>query len=332
MHDIFYNSAGRPRSVWRLVLFAVAFVAALASLFVMAELGTALLLPRATYRWLLVESNWGFVIQSVLLFIPGAIIGWGCGYVLEDLPWRALGWALHRGWLRDTLSGLLIGVVSICVAALVGAVAGGYHFALPEHFDTVAVARTFASSAVIFLLGAAAEEMIFRGYPLQTLMRSWPLWAAIIPTCVPFALGHLENPKVVPGFTFANTALAGAWLAVAYRRTRSLWLPFGIHWGWNFVQGAVLGSPVSGIVKITPDPLLRFTDAGPFWVGGGSYGIEGGAACTLALILSTLFIWRTHLLSATPELRQYTDGEIPHPASTRIPHHASTHTTTTQPE
>ncbi|MDT5294449.1 MAG: protease family protein [Acidobacteriota bacterium] len=316
MYDIFYNSAGRLRSVWRLIIFGIALFITFETLFIGVELGSALVLPRATYRWLFVESNWGFVIQSVVFFIPAAIIGWGCGYAFEDLPWRALGWALHRGWLRDTLFGLLIGAVSVCVAALVGALAGGYHFTLPDHLDSVAVARTFASSAIIFLLGAAAEEMIFRGYPLQTMMRSWPLWAAIIPTCVPFALGHLENPKVVPGFTFANTALAGAWLAVAFRRTRSLWLPFGIHWGWNFVQGAVLGSPVSGIVKITPDPLLRFVDAGPFWIGGGSYGIEGGAACTLALVLSTIFIWRTRLLSATPELRRYTNGEISRLAST----------------
>ena len=316
MADFFYNDAGRLRSVWRLAVFGAAYLAAVTAAFMFAEFAAALLLPRETYERLFV-GNPGFIIQSVLLFIPAALIGWGCAHVLEDLPWRSLGWALHKGWLRDTLFGLFGGGAAICVAALIGMTAGGYSFALNGSAAGAATARTLVISGVIFLLGAAAEEMLFRGYPLQTLMRSWPLWVALVPVSLPFALVHLANPNVVPGFTFANTVLAGVWLCVAYWRTRSLWFPLGLHFGWNWVQGAVLGSPVSGITKITPDPLLRFADAGPAWLGGGPYGIEGGAACTLALILSTLFVWRTRLLRATPELRQYTDGENPNP---RTPH------------
>ena len=311
MPDIFYNSAGRVRSVWRLAAFAVAFFVAFNALLLGTQFGAALVLPRGALNRLFVESNWGYVVQSVIVFAPAALAGWACGRALEDLPWRALGWAWHRGWLRDALAGLLVGGLSVCLAALAGAAAGGYSFALPERFEAAALVRTLAASGLVFLLGAAAEETLFRGYPLQTLMRSWPLWVALLPASVPFALVHLGNPNVVPGFTFANTALAGVWLAVAYWRTRSLWFPLGVHLGWNWVQGAVLGSPVSGITKLTPAPLLRFADAGPNWIGGGGYGIEGGAACTLALVVSTLFIWRTRLLSATPELRQYTDGENP---------------------
>jgi len=308
--DIFYNRAGRLRSVWRLAAFAVAILFAFNAAFLGTEFAALVLLPRATFDRLFVESNWGFVIQSVLIFVPAAVVGWGCARWFEDLPWRALGWALHRGWLRDALFGLLVGGASIGLAALAGVVLGAYRFALPEAFGA-AVARTLFTSGFIFLLGAAAEEMLFRGYPLQTLMRSWPLWAALVPVSVPFAVVHLWNPNVAPGFTFLNTVLAGVWLGVAYWRTRSLWFAFGVHAGWNWVQGAVLGSPVSGITQLAPAPLLRFADSGPSWLGGGSYGMEGGALCTLALLLSTLFIWRTRLLSATPELKEYTDGEIP---------------------
>ncbi len=314
MTDFFYNSAGRLRSVWRLAVFTVAYLAAVTAAFAATDFALALLLPRETHRWLFGESGWGWVIQSVTLFVPAALIGWGCAYVLEELPWRSLGWALHRGWLRDTLFGLLVGGASVCVAALVGVAVGGYSFALNGGAGGGALARTVAFSGVVFMLGSAAEEMLFRGYPLQTLARSWPLRAALVPVSVPFALVHLTNPNVVPGFTFANTVLAGVWLGVAYWRTRSLWFPLGAHAGWNWVQGAALGSPVSGITKITPDPLLLFkSDEQLAWLGGGAYGIEGGAACTLALLLSTLFVWRTRLLSATPELRQYTDGENPNP-------------------
>jgi hypothetical protein len=122
---------------------------------------------------------------------------------------------------------------------------------------------------------------------------------------------HLDNPNVVPGFTLLNTTLAGIWLGVAYLRTRSMWFPLGVHWSWNWTMGAVLGLPVSGIDKLTPEPVMRATDAGPAWLTGGAYGIEGGAACTIALLLSTLFIWRTRLVKATPEMMELTNAENP---------------------
>lgn len=311
--EIFFNPAGRLRSIWRLLVFAFTCYCILIALFLATEFGLKLVLPRDTYNSLFVEGSLGFITQSILIFIPAALVGWGCSLAFEALPWRALGWALHRGWMSDTLKGLLVGAVSLGAAAAIGATVGGCRFTVAAQPDMLAFARTFVVSGFIFLLGAAAEEMMFRGYPLQTLMRSWPVWIALLPTSAYFALVHLGNPNVVAGFTMANTVLAGAWLAVAYWRTRSLWFPLGVHWGWNWMQGAVLGSPVSGITKITPDPLMRFADAGPTWIGGGAYGIEGGAACTLALLLSTLFVWRTRLVSATPELKWFTDSENPEP-------------------
>jgi hypothetical protein len=122
---------------------------------------------------------------------------------------------------------------------------------------------------------------------------------------------HLKNPNVVAGFTFVNTALAGVWLAVAYLKTRSLWFPLGIHWAWNWAMASVFGLPVSGITELASNSLLHGIDLGPAWLTGGSYGPEGGLACTIALIVSTIFIWRTRLVSASPEMRLLTSQENP---------------------
>jgi membrane protease YdiL (CAAX protease family) len=155
---------------------------------------------------------------------------------------------------------------------------------------------------------------------LQTLMRSLPFAIALIPSTALFASAHLFNPNVrLPAFTFVNTALAGIWLAIAYWRTRSLWLPLGLHWSWNWAMGSVLGLPVSGITALTRAPLVRAADAGPAWLTGGDYGIEGGAACTVALVAATVFIWRTKLLRADPELKRFTDGEMPKQTVTSKP-------------
>ena len=166
-------------------------------------------------------------------------------------------------------------------------------------------------SAVLLFVAALAEEAIFRGYPLQTLSRAKLALLGVLLTSVPFAGVHLYNPNLVsPRVTFINTALAGVWLAAAYLRTRSLWLPLGVHWAWNWAMGWLFGIPVSG-VKLVSNPLLTANDAGPLWLTGGSYGLEGGAACTIAMALFILFIWRTSLLSATPELKKLTSEENP---------------------
>jgi hypothetical protein len=51
---------------------------------------------------------------------------------------------------------------------------------------------------------------------------------------------------------------------------------------------------------------------------GGSDGIEGGAACTIALLASTLFIWRTRLVSPTEEMLRLTDQENPKPKPSEV--------------
>jgi uncharacterized protein len=210
------------------------------------------------------------------------------------------------------------------VAVALATAVGGFHFAFNDSVNFSVTAATLALSLFFFIIAAAAEETLFRGYPLQTMTRAHLAWVAILITSALFAQAHLNNPNVegwaflqTPmggmfrkvGWGFMNTTLAGVWLAVAYLRTRSLWFPLGIHWSWNWMMGAVLGLPVSGIENLTPSPLLRATDAGPAWLTGGPYGVEGSAACTVALILSLLFIWRTRLVSATPEMLELTDQE-----------------------
>ncbi|HEY0006285.1 MAG TPA: type II CAAX endopeptidase family protein [Pyrinomonadaceae bacterium] len=309
--DIFFNGAGRLRSGWRLAIFIGIYLIVVALVQFSIMFMASLVMGAAAGPFL--EGNMGWVVQALMLFIPAAVVGWLCCLMLEELPWRSLGWGLHRGWLRDLLKGSLIGAASLLLAATLAAVFGGLRFAFVARMMPAEVGKTLLVSGLIFILAAAAEEMLFRGYPLQTLARARLAWFGLLITSVLFASVHLNNPNVVRGFTFINTLLAGIWLGMAYLRTRSLWLPLGIHWSWNWTMGAVLGLPVSGIERLTPAPLMRAVDAGPAWLTGGAYGIEGGAACTLALILSTLFIWRTRLLSPNEEMKRLTSEENPRP-------------------
>jgi membrane protease YdiL (CAAX protease family) len=295
-HNFFINEEGHLRSGWRLAIFAVAFLICIQICQALLFWGFAVALNRSQVE--LSNSNWAFAAGHGAILISATLAGWGCGALLEELPFRALGCSPHRGWLKNLGLGSALGAATLFLAALLATMTRGIHF----RFDSAgerAIGETLATSALLFVFAAAAEEVLFRGYPLQTLTRANLAWLGVLLTSVPFAAVHLNNPHAVPGFTFVNTALAGVWLAVAYLRTRSLWLPLGLHWAWNWAQASLLGLPVSGIERIAPAPLLHAMNAGPDWLTGGSYGIEGGAACTVALLISTLVIWRTKLFSRT---------------------------------
>jgi CAAX protease family protein len=307
MESFFLNKAGRLRSGWRLGIFALVYIAILFLLSSAVRVIYALALNMTPGR------VWGHSAENIVfrlvLLIAALSAGWICGRWLEDLPWRALGLTFHPGWLRDLAVGSLIGAVSIILAIAIAAAGHGLSFVPAERGMMPQVTQTLFLTAGLFILAALAEEALFRGYPLQTLTRAGLAWLAIVLTSIPFAAVHLKNPNVVKGFTFINTALAGVWLGIAYLRTRSLWFPLGVHWSWNWMLGSVFGLPVSGITDIAPQPLLQGRDIGPAWLTGGAYGIEGGLACTITLLVSIVFIWRTRLVSATEEMKRLTSEE-----------------------
>ena len=293
-YNFFIDRDGHLRSGWRLAIFCLAFLICLqvTQLVLVVALSLALRLSMSEVG----ESLWSVVTGHGAILFSALIVGWGCGALLEGLPFAALGCSPHKGWLRNFFLGSVLGAASLFLAALLTTLTRGIRFS----FDPAGarlIGQTLIVSTLIFLFAAAAEEVLFRGYPLQTTARANLAWLGVVLTSAPFAAAHLKNPNVAAGFTFINTALAGLWLAVAYLRTRSLWLPFGLHWAWNWAQASVLGLPVSGVVRFAPAPLLKAVNIGPDWLTGGAYGIEGGAACTIALLISTLIIWRAKLFA-----------------------------------
>jgi membrane protease YdiL (CAAX protease family) len=309
LKNIFINSAGRLRSGWRLLVFLLVYLCILFLLSSLARLAYAVALNSVPQQ---IGADYvQNMIFRLILLITALAAGFICTRWLEGLPWRALGLWFHEGWLRDLIVGSLIGIFSLALATAIATAGGGLTFTISGRAALIQVLQTLVISAVLFIVAALAEEALFRGYPLQTLTRANLAWLAVFLTSVPFAAVHLRNPNVAAGFTFINTALAGVWLAVAYLRTRTLWFPLGVHWAWNWALGALFGLPVSGITDLAPHPLMRGTDHGPVWLTGGSYGIEGGLACTITLIVATIFILRTGLVSTSPEMKRLTSQGIP---------------------
>ena len=307
LRDIFINEVGRLRSGWRLLIFILAYIAVSLVLVTIGR-GVFLIIMAAAPQ--LPHSN--FIADVTFRFgllLTALIAGYLCVRFLEGLPWRSLGLTLHTGWFRDLVFGSAAGFVTLAIAVGIATAGKGLSFSLNADAVT-SMARSMLGSLALLFVAALAEEAMFRGYGLQTLVRARLALLAVLLTSVPFGLVHLSNPNVVPGVTFANTVIAGVWFGIAYLRTRSLWLPWGLHWSWNWALGWFFGLPISGI-NLVSHPFLNATDNGPSWLTGGTYGIEGGIACTVALVLSTLFIWWTPWVSATPELKKLTSEENP---------------------
>ena len=217
------------------------------------------------------------------------IVGWLCAKYLENLPFRSLGASFTKGWFRHLILGLLVGAGSLGFAVLIAYLLGGLRFET-NLVDTAALWRGLGVSLVLIAVAAAAEEALFRGYIFQTFARSNLVVFAIALTSVFFGAVHLRNPDWGVVSTL-NTILAGIWFSVAYLKTRDLWFVTGLHFMWNWVQGALFGIEISGTTDLVSTPLMREIDSGPTWLTGGTYGIEGGIAATIALLVSIVVIW-----------------------------------------
>ena len=296
MNSLFVNKHGRIRSGWRAAAFLVSFVF-ISFFFIFASVT---ILSQMQFG----ESAPGYlplIVPFAISTVIAVLLGWLFGKLLEGLPFRAIGIAFTHGWIRNLAAGCLIGAVALGSSIIIAVMSGGMSLAANRESSSSAITTTLLTTLLIFAIGAASEETLFRGYLLQTLSRAKMAWVGIAVTSLLFAFAHNNNPDA-SWLSWLNTLLAGVWFAAAYLKTRDLWFPIGIHLTWNWLQGPFFGINVSGITEFSPDPVFRATDVGPAWLTGGGYGIEGGIACTFALVVSTVLIYYLPSLNPTEEM------------------------------
>lgn len=121
------------------------------------------------------------------------------------------------------------------------------------------------------LVPAFMEELLFRGIMFRWIEELGGSWTALLLTSLLFGLSHIVNPNATWFSSAAIAIEAGLLLGAAYMLTRNLWLPIGLHAGWNFTQGEVFDVPVSGIDQ---HGLVTATLSGPTLLSGGAFGLE----------------------------------------------------------
>jgi membrane protease YdiL (CAAX protease family) len=138
--------------------------------------------------------------------------------------------------------------------------------------------------SILLLFGAVGEEMLFRGYGFQVLVKGIGPFETILPVAVLFGLAHSQNLNFGPLALF-NTILWGVIFGYAFLRSGDLWLPIGLHFGWNWTL-PLLGVNLSGFTMDLTGYTMHWK-IGPRW-SGGAYGPEGGLL-TSAVVVAMFF-------------------------------------------
>lgn len=268
--------------------------------------------PRLRAGWRLFLQTLLFIIFGAVVFITAGILNLGDGEIdsifgqmlsfivytgsvfvarllFDRRSIESLGLKLNGQALIDTLTGIGITFIQMGFIYLVMLGLGWLTFeGFAWQFDpTSTVITSTLTFFVVFIFVGWNEELLSRGYHLQTIASGLNLfWGVVISSSV-FGMLHLGNPNAT-WISAAGIFFAGIFLAYGYIRTKQLWLPIGLHIGWNFCEGVVFGFPVSGLDIYA---LTRIQVTGPELWTGGAFGPEAGLVVLPSLIVGGALIY-----------------------------------------
>ena len=216
--------------------------------------------------------------------------------VFERRSMADLGLAWTRGSARNLGLGLAGGAASALLVLGLPLLAGLAEL-VPDRENPGGVPSLIYVSAIL-MFGAVGEELLLRGYGFQVLVANLGRFATILPVSVVFGLLHLGNPNA-SNLGFLNTVGFGIAFGYAFTRSGDLWLPIGLHFGWNWVL-PLFGVPLSGLTMGVTGFTMRF-HVSELWSGGG-YGPEASLLTCFVLVALFLFIWKAPVQPQSPYL------------------------------
>lgn len=211
-----------------------------------------------------------FILSFLLVFLFRKII--------DKRSFESIGFNTNH-LVPDALIGFAAGTFLVCTGALII-----YLLNQIEWIDIAFNGGNLFISLGFLAMIALSEELVFRGYVLRNLMKSFNKWLALFISAVLFTMVHLTNSGIAP-VGLLNTFLGGLVLGITFILTRTLWMPVFFHLGWNLVQGPVMGFQVSGL---SFDSILSMDTGSNELITGGNYGFEGSITCTMLLIIASV--------------------------------------------
>lgn len=272
----------RLRAGWRLVIQTIILLILLVGLTLPFSLAVLLLHLNPT-------GTVAFTSSTLITLIAFTLSIYVSRRWLDRRAFSSLGLQVNRYVLPDLLTGILITFILMGAIYLAMDRLGWIHFnGFAWQIDPWGVVLGQVTFFFfIFILVGWQEELLSRGYHLQTLASGLNLlWGVVLSSAI-FGLLHLGNPNAT-WVSAAGIFFAGVFLALGFVWTGRLWLSIGLHIGWNFFEGVVFGFPVSGLATY---PLLRIQVSGPAAWTGGAFGPEAGLIVLPALLLGAGLIY-----------------------------------------
>lgn len=274
MKHIFFGPQGRLRNGWWVLVFIAVF---LLSRLLYTPVSQGLQALGLSETWL-----------APLPFVFALLVTWVCTR-LRRQPLASVGFQMDRRWLREAVAGTAFGMASILVVTALVWATGGVRFEL----DPARSLAMLASGFYLFAFVALFEETLFRGFVFQRLVDGLGAWIALAGLGLLFAVAHWSNPGMEGATRFlaaGSMATGGIMFGLAWLRTRSLALPVGIHLGWNWTQGHVLGFGVSGFDHNGwLQPLFQ---GRPQWLTGGEFGPEASVFAVVIDVIAIALLWK----------------------------------------
>ena len=161
----------------------------------------------------------------------------------------------------------------------------GYYRIVTVEFD-VASQLSWLS---LFLLVGVVEEVVFRGILFRLITDKWNIAVGLTTSSLLFGLAHLGNPGATLWAALAIALASGCLFGMAYAYHQTIWVPIGMHWAWNYLEGGVFGCAVSG-TPLDYRPLITPGISGSDILTGGAFGPEASIICVaLGIVLSTVY-------------------------------------------
>ncbi|MDO3685882.1 CPBP family intramembrane glutamic endopeptidase [Micromonospora sp. C28ISP2-4] len=237
--------------------------------------------------------------QAVVAAQDNAFLSLIIGVATAAAAIMVYGWVVRRTERREVTElardgatarlnrGVLIGFAMFAAVIVNIALMGGYHVhGIGSVSGAVGMFGFMAAAAV-------TEELMFRGLLFRLVEERLGTWLSLLLTGVLFGLMHLLNADASLWGATAIAIEAGFMLAACYAATRNLWVPIGLHFGWNFAAGGIFSVVVSGNGESTG--LLDASTSGSTLLSGGDFGPEGSLYTVAAgAALTVVFLWLAH--------------------------------------
>lgn len=137
-----------------------------------------------------------------------------------------------------------------------------------------------------FAIQGSAEEIMCRGFLLNTLKNKISAPLAILISATAFAFPHLSS-LMEADFVYAVIGIINLYLisiifSILVLKRSNIWMSCGLHSIWNFILYSVMGLSLSGSESISKGIIL-FNVKDANILNGAVYGIEASIITTVVL-------------------------------------------------